>query len=201
MTNDVPIKTTKKIQALAQMAADLRQGKHFEITRLTILKSLCSDPETAAKFALHLAKLTLKKMKAGKQPSSKAEQRYRQLATAGVREMTKYMREPTSESQSSLWSLLRVIRDAQSDFERQSWGPVRIIKSRDLLVIETALECMLRPDVSHSLAYDLARQYAERYNPRYGTGLIPESAPMVEDIAEFWGRHFLGRGWRKRLGS
>jgi len=69
MTNDVPIKTTKKIQALAQMAADLRQGKHFEITRLTVLKSLCSDPETAAKFALHLAKLTLKKMKAEKRSS------------------------------------------------------------------------------------------------------------------------------------
>ncbi len=24
-------------------------------------------------------------------------------------------------------------------------------------------------------------------------------SPMVEDIAEFWGRHFLGREWRKRL--
>ena len=29
--------------------------------------------------------------------------------------------------------------------------------------------------------------------------LIPASAPMVEDIAEFWGRHFLGRGWKKQL--
>ena len=47
--------------------------------------------------------------------------------------------------------------------------------------------------------YHLAWQYAERYNSRYGNGLIPESAPMMEDIAEFWGRHFLGRGWRKRL--
>jgi hypothetical protein len=24
---------------------------------------------------------------------------------------------------------------------------------------------------------------------------------MVEDIAEFWGRHFLGRGWRNRLAA
>ncbi len=199
MKNDVPPKTTKKLQSLAQMAADLRQDRHFDITRLTVLKSLCSDPKTAATFALHLAKLTLKKMKAEKQPSSTTEQRYRQLAATGVREMTKYTRDPTSESQSSLWSLLRVIRDAQSDFERQQWGPVRIIRSRNLLVIETALECMLRPDISHILAYDLARQYAERYNARYGTGLIPESAPMVEDIAEFWGKHFLGRGWKKRL--
>ena len=202
MTNQPPPKTTKKLQALAQMAADLRQGKHFDITRLTLLKSLCSDSEAAAEFALHLAKLTLKKMKATKRsgrPLSKTQQEYQRLATAAVRGMTKYAKEPTSESQSSLWSLLRVICDAQSDFERHPWRHVRIIKSRDLLVIEKALECMLRPDVSHILAYDLARQYAERYNSRYGTGLIPESAPMVEDIAEFWGKHFLGRGWKKQM--
>ena len=41
------------------------------------------------------------------------------------------------------------------------------------------------------LGYELAKHYAERYNPSYGTGLIPESAPLVEDIANFWcGYHF-----------
>lgn len=65
--------------------------------------------------------------------------------------------------------------------------------------METSLECVLDPGASSELGYRLARQYAERYNPRYGTGLLPESSPMVEDIAEFWGRHLLGGGWRKRL--
>ena len=32
----------------------------------------------------------------------------------------------------------------------------------------------------------MARVYAERYDPRHGTGLVPESAPLVRDIAEFW---------------
>ena len=68
-------------------------------------------------------------------------------------------------------------------------------------MVETALECVLHPCASSDLGYRLARQYAERYNPRYGTGLIPESAPMVENIADFWGRHFLGRGWRQRLAT
>ncbi|MDY0169356.1 MAG: hypothetical protein RBS80_22625 [Thermoguttaceae bacterium] len=202
MTNQPPPKTTKKLQALAQMAADLRQGKHFEITRLTVLKSLCSDSEAAVEFALHLAKLTLKKMKAKKRsgrPLSKTHQEYQRLATAAVRAMSQYAKEPTTEAASTLHDLLTTIWEAQSDVERQQWGPVRIIKSQDLLVIETALECLLRPDVSHILAYDLARRYAERYNSRYGTGLIPESAPMVEDIAEFWGKHFLGRGWKKQM--
>ena len=74
-----------------------------------------------------------------------------------------------------------------------------MIHSREVLVAETALECILNPFASSDLGYLLARWYAERYNSRYGTGLIPESAPMMEDIAEFWGRHFLGRAWKKRL--
>ena len=28
---------------------------------------------------------------------------------------------------------------------------------------------------------------------RYGTGLIPESAPLVEDIADFWCQYHLGK--------
>ena len=28
--------------------------------------------------------------------------------------------------------------------------------------------------------------YAERYDSRYGSGLIPSSAPMVDEIAGFW---------------
>jgi hypothetical protein len=35
-------------------------------------------------------------------------------------------------------------------------------------------------------AYQAARDYAEQYDPHYGTDLIPESAPLVAQIAEFW---------------
>jgi hypothetical protein len=201
MTEATP-KFVKQIQILTQIAAELRQGKHFKTSRLTLLKSLCSDPEATTKFAHHLAKLTLKKMKTESCPShimSEDWKQYQRLATDAVRGMTQYLKLRTKERESSLRNLLIVIRYAQGEFERQRWGPVRRIHSRDLLLVETALECVLRPIASQLLAYDLARQYSERYNARQGTGLIPESAPMVEEIAEFWGRHFFGRGWRKRL--
>jgi hypothetical protein len=42
----------KKIERLSQIAEALRKGKHFPITRLTTLKSLCGDPEAAPAFAL-----------------------------------------------------------------------------------------------------------------------------------------------------
>ena len=200
--NEVSPKILKTVQTLAQIAAELRQGKDFNITRLTLLKSLCSDPEAAAKFALHLAKRTLEKMKSQDCPSHITPEdweHYQRLAAKAVRGMTRHLKQRTPAGESPLHELLQIIRNAQSKFERQEWGLVRRIHSRELLTVETALECVLRPNASQLLAYDLARQYSERYNGRYGTGLIPESAPMVEDIAEFWGRHFLGRSWKKQL--
>jgi hypothetical protein len=113
--------------------------------------------------------------------------------------MTKYLRKRTAEAESPLRDLLHVIRNAQAEFERQHRGPARRIHSRDLLTVEKALECVLWPSESATLAYDLARQYSKRHKAGYVNELTPESAPLVDDIAEFLGRHFLGRGWKKRL--
>ena len=68
MSNTSPT-IVKKIRTLAQIADDLRHGKDFSITRLTLLKSLCSGPEDTATFALHLAKKTQQAMKAHRRPS------------------------------------------------------------------------------------------------------------------------------------
>jgi hypothetical protein len=200
--SDAPPATVKKIQTLVQIAEDLRHGKHFEITRLTILKGLCSDPKAAAQFALHLAKKTQQAMKARGCPrytEPEDWQQYRRLVGSAVRRMTSYLKKQTKQAESSLYELLSEIQDVQNEYDRQRWGPVRIIHSREVLMAETALECVLNPWASSDRGYLLARRYAERYNSRYGTGLIPESATMVEDIAEFWGRSFSGRGWRRRL--
>ena len=196
---EVPAKTVKKIRTLAQIAADCHQGKDFNITRLTMLKSLCSDPDAAAQFALYIAKKTQQAMKRPGRSRSNKQQRYERLVSKAVRGMAGYLKKRNEEVESALHELLSEIQSVQDRYEHQRWGAVRIITSRELLVVETSLECVLHPWASSDRGYRLARQYAERYNPRYFNGLIPESAPMVEDIAEFWGRHFLGRGWRRRL--
>lgn len=77
----------KKIQTLAQITAALGGGDHFNITRLTILKSLCADPKAAAKFALYIAKLAQKRTKPAK---STKQQGYRRLIPASVRAMATY---------------------------------------------------------------------------------------------------------------
>ncbi|EKV03370.1 hypothetical protein Lepto7375DRAFT_5665 [Leptolyngbya sp. PCC 7375] len=60
----------------------------------------------------------------------------------------------------------------------------------DVLLIEKALYGILRPSESGHWGYQISRNYAERYNARYGSGLIPESAVLVEDIANFWCQHY-----------
>jgi hypothetical protein len=163
---------------------------------LTILKTFCADPDAAAKFALHIAKKTQERMKPGK---SAKQRRYSGLVAASVRAMAAYLRRPTEKGKERLWDLHAEAREAQSRVEHQRWADVRIIECWELLIAETAMECVLRPWYSSQLGYQLARQYAEEFDSRYPSGLVPKSAPMVEQIAEFWGRHYLGRGWERRV--
>jgi hypothetical protein len=193
----------KKIQALAKIAADLHQGKDYNITRLTLIKSLCSDPAAAAKFALHIAKLAQRQFKAhhpGDTKSAKSQQ-YGRLIAAVIPAMTGHLKSPSEPAKTKLWELYERAKEAQNKVEHQQWADVRIIECWELLIVETAMECMLYPMHASIIGYQVARKWAEKYDPHFGTGLIPKSAPMVEDIAEFWGRHYMGRGWRKKVGA
>ncbi len=188
----------KKIQSLAQIAADLRQGKDFNITRLTLIKSFCSDPDAAAKFVVYIAKLAQRQFKAQRSKATTRQQYGRLIATA-IPAMTRYLKSPNERTKSKLWEMHQRARDAQDRVEHQQWGDVRIIECWELLMVETAMECLLNPWHASLIGYQVARKYAQRYDSHYGSGLIPKSASMVEEIAEFWGRHYLGRGWRKKV--
>jgi hypothetical protein len=183
-----------KIRRLAQMAAALQQGNHFEVTRLTTLKSLCEDAQAAAHFAVHLAKLTARKVRENACPSHLDPEQwdiYKDLVAKALEHMDAYVEEPSEQTSRALWSVESEVREVQNTYKQHQWGPVRIIHSTEVLLVEYALSCLLQPTASADWGYRLARQYTERYNSRYGTGLIPESAPLVEDIADFWCQYHL----------
>jgi DNA-binding MarR family transcriptional regulator len=79
---------------------------------------------------------------------------------------------------------------AQNEQRPIPWGAVRLIRDWELLVAEDAARCVLSPHEAGHWAYQAARDYAERYDPDHGTGLIPKSAPLVQDIADFWMQEF-----------
>lgn len=181
------------VRTLTRIATELQQGESFSITRLTMLKRLCADSDAAARFALHLAERTHERMQQSAPPSHLALERwesFKQQVAVGVKCLFRHLSQPTPETLSALQAAWSALKASQNQYRKQRWGPVRIIESREALLVEKAIACVLMPLQSADLGYRLARDYAERYDPRYGAGLIPDSAPYVEEIAEFW-RHEL----------
>jgi hypothetical protein len=107
--------------------------------------------------------------------------------------MHRYLAKPTEDEAELVRAWLADVRAIHNTYRNQAWGPVRVIHSSEVLLIEYALSCLLQPMASAAWGYHLARQYAERYNARYPTGLIPESASLVEDIADFWCQYHVGK--------
>jgi hypothetical protein len=91
-----------------------------------------------------------------------------------------------------LYDLLAEAKDVNNVYEPSRWGAIRVIQNRQVLIIENSLRCVLSWTAEEAgyWAYHAARDYAERYDPHYGTGLIPESAPMVKAIVGFWCEYY-----------
>jgi hypothetical protein len=192
MNRPNPKDAGKKIQKFVETVEALKSGteNYFVITKLTSIKSLYKDPADAAHFVFCLAERTLEKIVSKSCPSHLVPEeweRYKELIAQAVRTMKAHLEQPSEATYLALREFLPKTVAVQSPPERHAWGTmVRSIQSRDVLIIEDALRCILQPNAAADYAYKTARDYTERYNSRYGTGLIPESVPMLEDIIRFW---------------
>ena len=176
----------KRIEKLAALVDDLNAGRDYSITRLTSIKSLCKDYVAACQFTAWLASLAAKKVARRKRPE--------QIAQANWKEIQKLAAEgfavlQDDESDRRIREVLYRVRGVQSEIKNIGWTPVRIIHCDELLQVELALECRVDAFNAPRIAYEAARRYAERYNPRYGTGLIPESAAPLQEIVNYFARH------------
>lgn len=182
-----------RIRKLAQIARELSRGADFSITRLTTLKSLCEDPEAAARFAVHLASHTSqranKTFDSGHLSSNEREM-HDELIERSVERLRSYVERPSDTEREALRKVLRELESVNDEDKSIPYGTARVIVNRHVLILEDAVQCVLSPHSAPSRAYGLARDYTERYDPRYGSGLIPESAPLVMDIVDFWCEYY-----------
>lgn len=190
MTHTTQQDIALKARKLAQMATELRQGQNFPITRLTSIKKLCREPSVAARFVTYLAHITLERVKqcqgrTRQRPGAQAD-RHLQLMTEAVVALEQWPDSSSESLRQRLWRLLDQMRQEQNEYRKIPFGSVRLIRDWDLLLIEDALQCILRPYESPYWAYQTASHYAERSSSRYDHGLTPESAPLVQDIADYW---------------
>jgi hypothetical protein len=157
----------------------------FHVTRLTIIKSLCGQPEAAAAFALFLAQKIQKKMRQKSYP-----QQFRELVDRVIKELTPNVANPAEERGARLSTLCEELRSEQKEYLKRGWNVGRMLKHKDLVLVEECVRSVLRRSEASFWAYHASKDYVVRYDAHYGFGLIPSSAPMVEEIAEFWRKYY-----------
>ncbi len=176
----------KKVKKLSEIVEALRQGNKFHVTRLTIIKSLCAEPQAATAFALFLSLKIQKKMRQKNYP-----QQFRELVDRVVKELTPYLADPSEERQARLSSLSEEMKSEQKEYKKGGWNVGRMLTHSDLLLVEECVRSVLRMSEAPFWAYQASKDYVVRFDARYGYGLIPSSAPLVEEIAEFWRNYYV----------
>jgi len=196
MSQQVSPEVLRKVRKLAQLPEEARRCRFaVSITRLTVLKSLCQEPEVANRFVTYLAQRTRQKVEEkARRPgylSMEEWARHRALIGQSVLALEQYLGQPSEADRKRLWASFHEMVGEQNEYRRVYGGPVRQIKNNDLLLVEYAVRTVLADPASvPQWAYQTARCYAERYDSGHGTGLTPKSAPLVEDIVCFWMQEF-----------
>jgi hypothetical protein len=78
----------------------------------------------------------------------------------------------------------------QKEYMKSGWNVGRMLKHTDLVLVEECVRSVLSRSEAPFWAYHASKDYVVRFDARYGFGLIPNSAPMVDEIAEFWRDYF-----------
>ena len=191
-----PRAIANKIKKWLKAAMELSHEKitlALPITRLTSIKSLCTDEIAAQNFALYLAQRVQQEMNQA-EPSERLTleewSNHKSLMADAIAQMESYLATPTDEGKQSIRGLLRQIDSLQGDdYRNVHWTTVHFVRSGYLLKLEYALRCFVDLDFPY-WAYKLARECVEGYQPSYGSGLIPDSVPMLLEVAEFWCQYY-----------
>ncbi|MCL2934455.1 MAG: hypothetical protein MGG11_20080 [Trichodesmium sp. MAG_R03] len=185
-----------KIKKWLQVIGQLNNGNFIlaiPTNRLRSIKSLIHNQTTAEQFALHVTQKVQQKMYETERYKEFPPQEWLthlSFVSDAIAKMEGYLADPTDEKKQSLWELLIKINSLQSDhYFKIHWKTISCVCSGYLLKLDYALRCFVEQDCPY-WAYKLARVYVGCYEPRYGSGLIPSSIPMLIEVAEFWCNYY-----------
>jgi len=77
------------------------------------------------------------------------------------------------------------LRDFQNEYRNQQWGPVRIVHHWNLMLVEQGLALYLWHRDSPPHGYQLAADYCQHHDSRYGNGLNGPSRTKLIEIVRF----------------
>ena len=119
--------TAQKIDKFVKIAQELHSGttKYFSITCLTSIKSLCKEPEIAARFATYLAEKIQHKVNSEYSPQYIDPvdwASYKALINEVVPLLQAHVELPTAETLASLESLLPMLGANRQFTGKVYWG-------------------------------------------------------------------------------
>ena len=162
---------------LAAVIGQIDETGNADLLRLTVLKKWFERPGRLAAFAIWTAFHAASR---GGQATGPARDLFQE-----AHELLLGRGERSELDAVAAERLHRRLRAFQNTYQRLKWGPVRIVKVSDLLLVEKALAAYLSHPHPPSQGYKLAVAYCEHYDPRYGNGLNGPSRVRLEEIVDF----------------
>jgi hypothetical protein len=163
---------------LAAIIAEIDRTGHADVLRLTVLKNWFRQPGRLAAFGLWVAR------RAAARGALAAGAAAELLGQAHA-----LLADPGSPESRPEWSateaLHRRARVFQDQLKRQAWGPVRVIRNWDLLLVEQGLALYLGHCDSPTDGYRLAVDDCAHYDPHYGTDLNGPSRDRLEALLTY----------------
>ena len=150
-------------------------------TRLTVLKKWFEHPGRLPSFGRWIARRAAgRKGKTGGEAGALLDEARTLLGTASSRESL--FQKIAPESARDLHDRARAF---QNEHEQHQWGPVRIVHSWPVLLVEKGLALHIGPTSHPSDGYKLAADWAQNYDPRLGTGLNGPGRGKLDELVRF----------------
>lgn len=165
-------------EKLLKIVEEIDARGEANLTRLAVLKKWFERPGRLSAFALWVAARACSRK--GKTGGAAAKLFHE--ARALIAGLDKVRPKPDRKKAQRLHDRLKAF---QNEYQKQRWGPVRIIHNWNLMLVEEGLAIYMWHADSASHGYKLAVDYCQHYDPRYGNGLNGPSRTKILEIVRF----------------
>ena len=166
-------------ERLLKIGDDIQESGSASLTRLTVLKKwFDKNPKRFRSFAIFIANRA--STRKGKITGEAAELfRDARLLLKSVDIVAPNLSKQEAEN------LHRRLVSFQNEYQKQNWGMVRVIKNRNLFLVEEGLQLFLLGVDNSFDGYHLAAKYCENYDSKYGNSLNGPSITKINEIVRF----------------
>jgi hypothetical protein len=168
-------------EKIGRIVQDIDSRGNASLTRLTVLKKWLEPAGRLPALGGWIARRAAFDHE-GKEPDEKA---LLAMARAFFGELPADANSWSAGDRRSAESLHQKARDYKREFRNQQWGPVRVVHSWPLLLIEGGLALALDHDPHPADGYKLASDWAQNFDGRYGNGFNGPSREKLVELAKW----------------